>query len=63
MEAPPVPTFYLHGSADGAIGAELLTDVAAHLPARASRASGGQDTSCIWNTRSCWAKILGWLAD
>lgn len=33
---PPVPTLYLHGADDGAIGAELLNDVAAHLPAPAS---------------------------
>ena len=33
MQPPPVPTLYLHGSDDGAIGADLLGDLAAHLPA------------------------------
>ena len=36
MQPPPVPTLYLHGAADGALGADLLTDVAAHLPAAGS---------------------------
>ena len=31
---PPVPTLYLHGADDGALGAELLDDVTAHLPDR-----------------------------
>ena len=36
LTPPPVPTLYLHGADDGAIGAELLEDVAAHLPAPGS---------------------------
>ena len=36
MQPPPVPTLYLHGATDGALGAELLTDVGAHLPAAGS---------------------------
>jgi pimeloyl-ACP methyl ester carboxylesterase len=36
MQPPPVPTLYLHGADDGAIGAELLGDLAAHLPTRGS---------------------------
>ncbi|WP_232068920.1 alpha/beta fold hydrolase [Mycobacterium mantenii] len=36
MTAPPVRTLYIHGTDDGAIGAELLADVAAHLPAPGS---------------------------
>ena len=36
MQPPPVPTLYLHGADDGAIGAELLGDVIAHLPAKGS---------------------------
>jgi pimeloyl-ACP methyl ester carboxylesterase len=36
MQPPPVPTLCLHGANDGAIGAELLSDVAAHLPAAGS---------------------------
>lgn len=35
-QPPPVPTLYLHGSDDGAIGAELLGDLTAHLPAAGS---------------------------
>ncbi|BBZ41029.1 alpha/beta fold hydrolase [Mycobacterium conspicuum] len=34
---PPVRTLYLHGANDGALGAELLEDVTAHLPAAGSR--------------------------
>lgn len=36
MSPPGVPTLYLHGRNDGAIGAELLTDVAVHLPVAGS---------------------------
>jgi pimeloyl-ACP methyl ester carboxylesterase len=41
FSAPPVPTLYLHGSSDGAMGAELLDglalDIATYLPAPGSR--------------------------
>lgn len=36
MQQPPVPTLYLHGADDGAIGADLLGDLARHLPAAGS---------------------------
>lgn len=36
MRPPPVPTLYLHGANDGAIGSDLLGDLAAHLPASGS---------------------------
>ena len=36
LSPPTVPTLYLHGAADGAIGAELLTDVETYLPAPGS---------------------------
>lgn len=36
MQQPPVPTLYLHGADDGAIGADLLGDLAQHLPAAGS---------------------------
>lgn len=36
LSPPTVPTLYLHGTADGAIGAELLTDVETYLPATGS---------------------------
>lgn len=35
-QAPPIPTLYLHGTNDGAIGAESLGDLAAHLPVAGS---------------------------
>lgn len=36
LNAPQLPTYCLHGSADGAIGAELLGAVESHLPAPGS---------------------------
>ncbi len=36
MQPPPVPTLYLHGANDGAIGSDLLGDLASHLPAPGS---------------------------
>ncbi|MGH3440412.1 MAG: alpha/beta fold hydrolase, partial [Sciscionella sp.] len=36
MGPPPVPTLYLHGADDGAMGAELLHNVTDHLPAPGS---------------------------
>jgi pimeloyl-ACP methyl ester carboxylesterase len=36
MQPPPVPTLYLHGVRDGAIGAELLGDLTPHLPVNGS---------------------------
>ena len=36
MQAPPVPTFYLHGADDGAIGADLLGDLSPYFPADGS---------------------------
>jgi len=36
MQPPPVPTLYLHGARDGAIGADLLGDLTPHLPAEGS---------------------------
>ena len=36
MQPPPVPTLYLHGANDGAIGADLLGDLGPHLPAGGS---------------------------
>jgi pimeloyl-ACP methyl ester carboxylesterase len=34
----PIPTLYLHGATDGCLGAELVVDIEAHLPAPGSRA-------------------------
>ena len=36
MQTPPVPTLYLHGADDGAIGADLLGDLSPHFPADGS---------------------------
>ena len=36
MQPPPVPTLYLHGATDGALAADLLTDVETHLPTAGS---------------------------
>jgi pimeloyl-ACP methyl ester carboxylesterase len=36
MQPPPVPTLYLHGANDGAIGADLLGDVPENLPTAGS---------------------------
>ena len=36
LQPPGIPTLYLHGADDGAIGAELLTEVGAHLPVAGS---------------------------
>jgi pimeloyl-ACP methyl ester carboxylesterase len=36
LQPPPVPTLYLHGAADGALGVDLLTDADVHLPAAGS---------------------------
>src|SRR5438270_237513 len=38
MQLPPVPTLYLHGAGDGAIGAGLLGEVSQHFPADGSAA-------------------------
>jgi len=38
LQSPPVPTLYLHGANDGAIGADLLDDLGAYLPAAGSAA-------------------------
>ena len=38
MQLPPVPTLYLHGANDGAIGADLLGDLSPHFPADGSTA-------------------------
>jgi pimeloyl-ACP methyl ester carboxylesterase len=37
LTAPDIPTLYLHGESDGALGAEILGDTARHLPAPGSR--------------------------
>jgi pimeloyl-ACP methyl ester carboxylesterase len=66
MQAPSVSTFYLHGSADGAIGAELLSDVAAYLPAPGSKFELVEDAGHFLHLEQpalVANKILDWLAD
>ncbi len=36
IQPPPVPTLYLHGNTDGALGVDILTDVETHLPIEGS---------------------------
>lgn len=64
MQPPPVPTLYLHGAADGALGAELLTDVDAHLPAAGSVfeiVDGVGHFLHLERPRAIADKITGWL--
>jgi pimeloyl-ACP methyl ester carboxylesterase len=66
LAAPPVPTYYLHGSGDGAIGAELLGNVAAHLPAPGSAfelVDGVGHFLHLERPEILATKILTWLAD
>jgi pimeloyl-ACP methyl ester carboxylesterase len=64
MQPPPVPTLCLHGADDGAIGAELLTDVRAHLPAGGSHfeiIDGAGHFLHLERPRLIADKILDWL--
>ena len=66
MSPPAVPTLYLHGVRDGAIGAELLGDVTDHLPAPGSAFELMDDVGHFLHLEqpeALWAKISGWLAD
>jgi pimeloyl-ACP methyl ester carboxylesterase len=36
LESPPVPTLYLHGASDGALGVDILGEPSEHLPADGS---------------------------
>jgi pimeloyl-ACP methyl ester carboxylesterase len=61
----PVPTLYLHGANDGALGADLLTDVDAHLPTEGSVAEiveGIGHFLHLEQPRLIAEKITGWLA-
>jgi pimeloyl-ACP methyl ester carboxylesterase len=65
MQPPPVPTLYLHGANDGALGADLLTDVDAHLPTEGSVAEiveGIGHFLHLEQPRLIAEKITGWLA-
>ncbi len=64
MHLPPVPTLYLHGSTDGAIGAELLADVGAYLPAAGSAfqlLDGVGHFLHLEQPDEVWRRISAWL--
>lgn len=64
MTLPPVRTLYLHGARDGAIGAELVGDVADHLPAADSEFTLLDDVGHFLHLEdpdSVWARIQDWL--
>lgn len=67
MNPPPVPTLYLHGTADGAMGAELVKDSGAFLPAPGSRFEllerlghflHLEDPALIWRRIHAWLPEL-----
>lgn len=62
---PPVPTLYLHGQRDGAIGADLLGDVGQFLPAPGSGfeiLDGVGHFLHLEEPQTVWERIGGWLA-
>jgi pimeloyl-ACP methyl ester carboxylesterase len=68
--APPIPTLYLHGADDGAMGAELLDDLAAdvstYLPAPGSAfelVDGVGHFLHLERPEVIGSKVIGWLAD
>lgn len=66
MQPPPVPTLYLHGATDGALGADLLSDVTAHLPTAGSAfeiLDGVGHFLHLEQPELIAAKIRDWLAD
>ena len=65
MQPPPVPTLFLHGARDGAIGAELLGDLAPHLPADGSVAEIVEDVGHFLHLEKpelIATKIGAWLS-
>jgi pimeloyl-ACP methyl ester carboxylesterase len=64
MELPPVPTLYLHGADDGAIGAGLLGDLDQYFPAEGSAAEildGVGHFLHLEKPESVAARIVAWL--
>jgi pimeloyl-ACP methyl ester carboxylesterase len=62
---PPVPTLYLHGADDGAMGAEILADVTASLPHEGSTFElipGVGHFLHLEQPGLIGDRILGWLA-
>lgn len=66
MSPPAIPTLYLHGTDDGALGAELLGDVTDHLPVSGSSFElipGVGHFLHLEKPDLLWHKISRWLAD
>jgi pimeloyl-ACP methyl ester carboxylesterase len=64
MQLPPVPTLYMHGADDGAIGADLLGDLSQHFPAEGSAAEvvdGVGHFLHLEKPQLIAAKIVDWL--
>ncbi|MDT5391423.1 MAG: hypothetical protein QOE04_5064 [Mycobacterium sp.] len=64
LSPPAIPTLYLHGARDGAIGAELLGDVSAHLSSPGSAfelVEGAGHFLHLERPEALWAKISSWL--
>lgn len=64
LSPPAVPTLYLHGARDGAIGAELLGDAAAQLPTPGSAfelVDGVGHFLHLEQPEALWARVSGWL--
>ena len=64
LQPPPVPTLYLHGADDGAIGADLLGDLCTYLPASGSSfeiVDGVGHFLHLEKPRTITAKITDWL--
>jgi pimeloyl-ACP methyl ester carboxylesterase len=64
MQLPPVPTLYLHGADDGAIGVELLGDLGQYLPAAGSAFEIIDDAGHFLHLEKpelVAAKIVDWL--
>lgn len=64
LSPPPIPTLYLHGARDGALGAELLDDVGDHLPTPGSAfelIDGVGHFLHLEQPEALWARVSGWL--
>ena len=65
LQDPPVPTLYLHGADDGALGIDIFGDPAQHLPAAGSEfeiVDGAGHFLHLEQPERIAATILGWLA-
>lgn len=65
MSPPAVPTLYLHGADDGALGAELLGDVTEHLPVEGSGFELVEGVGHFLHLEApdmLWDKISRWLS-